>query len=259
MVAELTALRNAASADASDVTGGQSSFARNVSALLERTEYRRCDKGEDLEDIYRLRYKSYRSNDMVPDNENHTIYDDLDDVQNVYRFGVYIDQQLISTLRIHHVTMATPKSPSTKAFGDVVFPMLADGQTFICPSRFASDPEWSRIYPQIPYLTLRLAGMACFHFEAPYCLSTIREDHAGFYKRIYYSEMISGPRPYPGVYNQVVLYRADVSAIRERSFARFPFFKSTPMEQRLMFSRPRCGENAPLTILPTAKYYRDAA
>jgi hypothetical protein len=259
MVAKLTALRKAASADASDVTGGQSSFARNVSALLERTEYRRCDKGEDLEDIYRLRYKSYRSNDMVPDNENHAIYDDLDEVQNVYRFGVYIDQQLISTLRIHHVTMATPKSPSTKAFGDIVFPMLAAGQTFICPSRFASDPEWSRIYPQIPYLTLRLAGMACFHFEAPYCLSTIREDHAGFYKRIYYSEMISGPRPYPGVYNQVVLYRADVNAIRERSFARFPFFKSTPMEQRLMFAKPRRGENAPLTILPTAKYYRDAA
>ena len=48
-----------------------SSFARGVLDLLERTEYRRCDKGEDLEDIYRLRYKAYRSNDMVPDSENH--------------------------------------------------------------------------------------------------------------------------------------------------------------------------------------------
>jgi len=101
--------------------------------------------------------------------------------------------------------------------------------------------------------------MACFHFKAPYCLSTIREDHAGFYKRIYYSERIGEARPYPGVFNKVVLYRADVNAIRERSFQRFPFFKSTPMEQRMMFGKPPKGELAPLTILPTARYYREAA
>ncbi|ESZ22908.1 hypothetical protein [Mesorhizobium sp. L2C084A000] len=259
MIVQLSSLRPVTGEDGKDTADTMSSFARNVSAMLERTEYRRCDKGEDLEDIFRLRYKSYRSNDMVPDNENHTIHDELDEAPNVYRFGVYIDQELVSTLRIHHVTLATPMSPSTKAFGDIVMPMLRDGLSFICPSRFASDPEWSRVYPQIPYLTLRLAGMACFHFNAPYCLSTIREDHAGFYKRIYYSEKISESRAYPGVFNKVVLYRADVNAIRERSFSRFPFFRSTPMEQRMLFDTPHVGELAPLTILPTAKYYHEAA
>ena len=87
----------------------------------------------------------------------------------------------------------------------------------------------------------------------------MREDHAGFYKRIYYSERSASRAPIRASINRVVLYRTDVHAIRERFFARFPFFKSTPMEQRLMFSKPRRGENAPLTILPTAKYYRDAA
>ncbi|TIY07756.1 MAG: hypothetical protein E5V18_08880, partial [Mesorhizobium sp.] len=62
MVVELISPRQAAGADGSDASDTMSSFARNVSAMLERTEYRRCDKGEDLEDIYRLRYKSYRSN-----------------------------------------------------------------------------------------------------------------------------------------------------------------------------------------------------
>jgi hypothetical protein len=196
---------------------------------------------------------------MIPDNENHVIHDELDETPNVYRFGVYVDRELVSTLRIHHVTRAMPWSPSTKAFGDIVEPMLEEGQTFICPSRFAADPDWSKLYPQIPYLTLRLAGMACLHFQAPYCLSTIREDHAGFYKRIYHAEKIGDARPYPGVFNKVVLYRADVNAIRELSFRRFPFFKSTPMERRMMFGRPPSGELAPLTILPTAKYHRDAA
>ena len=236
-----------------------SPFVHHVESLLARTEYRRCDKGEDLEDIYRLRYKAYRSNDMVPDSENQTISDELDEAPNVYRFGVYVDQRLVSTLRIHHVTLETPLSPSTKAFGDIVRPMLERGDSFVCPSRFASDPDWTRIYPHLPYVVLRLAPMACFHFAAPYGLSTVREDHAGFYKRIYYSEQISEPRSYPGVYNRVVLYRTNAHANKERFFKRFPFFKSTPMEQRLLFSRPAGGELGPLTILPTAKYYREAA
>lgn len=236
-----------------------SSFASNVSMLLERAEYRRCDKGEDLEDIYRLRYKSYRMTDMVPENPAHTVHDDLDETENCYKFGIYIDGHLVSTLRIHHATHETPASPSTTVYGDVLRPQLAAGATFIDPSRFAADLEWSRVYPQLPYLTLRLAGMACFYFEAPYCLSTIRPEHAGFYRRIYKSEQIGELRDYPGLNYQVVLYRADVESIRERSFQRFPFFKSTPMEQRLMFGKPPKGELAPLTILPTAKYFREAA
>lgn len=235
------------------------SFAQHVFSLLERTEYRRCDKGEDLEDVYRLRYKSYRLSDMVDENADHTIHDSLDDVENCSKFGIYIDGHLVSTLRIHHASRETPMSPSTTVYGDILHPLLAKGTTFVDPSRFAADPDWSRVYPQIPYLTLRLAGMACFYFKSPFCLSTIRPEHSGFYRRIYKSEQIGELREYPGLNYKVVLYRADVNAIRERSFQRFPFFMSTPMEQRMMFGKPATGELAPLTILPTAKYYREAA
>lgn len=235
------------------------SLASKVFSLLEKVEYRRCDKGEDLEDIYRLRYKAYRWNDMVPDDDRHVISDELDEAPNVYRFGIYVDQRLLSTMRIHHVTAEHPMSTSTKAFGDVVSPMLAEGKTFVCMSRFASDPEWTRVYPQLAYVTLRLAGMACFYFNASYGLSTVREDHAGFYRRIYYSEQIGEARPYPGVVNRVVLFRTNAYANEARYYARFPFFHSTPMERRMLFQAPGAGELAPLTILPTAKYFREAA
>jgi len=236
-----------------------SDFARKVSELLERTEYRRCDKGEDLEDIYRLRYKSYRLSDMVGENPAQIIHDSLDETPNCYKFGIYIDGELVSTLRLHHASSRHPLSPSTMVYGDILHPMMAAGDSFIDPSRFAADPEWSHIYPQIPYLTLRLAGMACFHFDAPYCLSVIRQEHAGFYKRIYRSEQIGEQRTYPGLNYPVVLYRATVAQIRERTFSRYPFFRSTAMEQRMLFAKPDAGELAPLTVLPTAKYMRDAA
>ncbi|MEO3384730.1 hypothetical protein [Mesorhizobium sp. CAU 1741] len=196
---------------------------------------------------------------MVPENFSRTVHDDLDDLSNCYRFGVYIDGVLVSTLRMHHVSADLPTSPSFNVYPDVLMPRLAAGESFIDPSRFAADPEWSKVYPQIPYITLRLAGMACFHFGAPYCLSTIRPDHAGFYKRIYYSEQIGELRDYPGLNYQVQLYQADVQAIKLRSFVRFPFFRSTPMERRMMFGQTGKGEPAPLTILPTARYMLHAA
>jgi hypothetical protein len=260
MSGNVTALPGAASdRHSAAADDNHSAFARNIFALLERTEYRRCESGEDLEDIYRLRYKAYRRTDMVPENGSHLVHDELDDQSNCHRFGVYIDGMLVSTLRMHHVAEAHSRSPSTTVYPDVITPRLAAGETFIDPSRFAADPEWSKVYPQIPYITLRLAGMACCHFETPYCLSTIRPYHAGFYRRIYASHQIGELRDYPGLNYQVVLYEADVEAIKQVSFARFPFFRSTLMEQRLMFGRAAKGEPEPLTILPTAKYMLRAA
>lgn len=236
-----------------------SAFAQNVSALLDRVEYRRCDKGEDLEDIYRLRYKSYRMADMVSDIPDQTIHDALDETPNCYKFGIYIDGELASTLRIHHARWSCPISPSTMVYGDILKPMMAEGTSFIDCSRFAVDPQWSRIHPQIPYLTIRLAGIACGHFNAPQGLLTIREEHAGFYRRIFSADKIGETRSYPGLNYPVVLYRTTVQSIRERALTRFPFFKWTPMEERMLFATPGAGELAPLTILPTAKYMRDAA
>lgn len=247
-----------ASGSSENSVGQGDSFSSHVEALLDRTEYRRCDRGDDREDIFRLRYKAYLANGIVADSDNHMLSDDLDDAPNVHLFGVCVDGRLLSTLRIHYVTPDMPWSTSTRAFGDIVLPMLDEGLTFVCMSRFASDPEWARHYPQLPYVTLRLAGMACLHFNVPYGLSTVREDHAGFYKRIYRSECISGPRPYPGVLTKVVLYRTDAHKDTETFFSRFPFFRSTSMERRMLFSKPAMGEPYPLTILPTARFTKAA-
>lgn len=100
--------------------------------------------------------------------------------------------------------------------------------------------------------------MACFFFDVPYCLTAIREEHAGFYRRMCYSEPLSGPRMFPGLKSPIVLQITHVDAIRERSLRRFPFLQSTRMEQRLLFAAPVSGESAPLTVLPTAKYLQAA-
>lgn len=231
-----------------------SNFASNVLDLLERVDYRRCDRGEDLEAIYRLRYKSYLASGMVSANPSRMVTDTLDDLPNSMRFGIHIDGVLVSTLRLHHVTKAERVSPSTTVYGDILQPRIDAGETFIDPSRFAADPEWTAQYPYLPYVTLRLAAMACKFFEPDYCLSTIRPDHAAFYKRVFDAKQVGDERPYPALNYHVVLYQAHYASIAARTGLRFPFFKSTDFEQRMMFGKPTHGDLEPLTILPTAKF-----
>ncbi len=238
---------------------GPSAFDRSVQALLERVEYRRCDSGEDLEAIYALRYKAYRAHDLVPEQNEHLFYDKLDDAPNCYRFGVFMDGELASTVRIHHLSRVDPFSPAMSVFDDVLRPRLLRGETFIDPSRLAADPEMSSRFRALPYVTLRLAVAALTYFDSTSCLFMIRDEHQAFYQRIFGAEQVAAPRPYASVNVLGILYESDCETNMAKTIRRFPFFNSTPVEQRMLFAKPDAGELAPLTIRPTAKYYRDAA
>ena len=147
-----------------------------------------------------------------------------------------------------------------RVFGDMLLPRLRRGETFIDPSRLAADPELASAYRGLPYITLRLAVAACNYFDATSCLSMIREEHAGLLSaRLSAPVQMGEPRPYASVNVHGRPLRIELRANMEKIIARFPFFQSTAFEQRLLFQRPKRGETAPLTILPTAKYLLAAA
>lgn len=236
-----------------------SGFSRQVMQFLDRTEYRRCETGEDIEAIYRLRYKSYRTHDIVSNKSEQLLHDDLDDAPNCYRFGVFIDNHLVSTIRVHHLSRQTPQSPAYRVFGDILQDRLARGESFIDPSRLAADPDWTSYYRPIPYLTLRLAVIACTHFDVTSCLSMIRAEHTAFYQRIFESVQVGEPRPYASVNVMAILYESICALNMDKTLERFPFFRSTPLEQRMLFDPAGAGELAPLTILPSARQFDRAA
>ncbi|MDH6233619.1 hypothetical protein M2281_004230 [Mesorhizobium soli] len=236
-----------------------SPFARNIFSLLERIEYRVCDGGEDLEAIYRLRYNSYLDVGMVKPDASRMVADKYDEMPNSYRFGVFFEGNLVSTIRLHYASPEFPVAPSTEVFADELQPRVAAGESFIDPSRFAADLQWSSQLRVLPYITLRLAVVACKYFNPTFCLTAVKEEHAAFYQRIFRSVQAAEPRMYPGLTMPVHLYQSRCSDNMEDTIQRFPFFRSTAFEQRMLFQRPAMGEVAPLTILPTAKYYSDAA
>jgi len=237
----------------------ESPFNRSVFDVLDHIEYRVCDKGEDLEAIYRLRYQSYRAAGMVKTDAAKQVHDKYDDLPNSYRFGVFYRENLVSTIRIHHLNKENPIAPSCGVFGDIVNARLNAGQTFVDPSRLAADAEWGRSLRVLPYITLRLAVLGAKYFETDYSLIAIKEEHSAFYYRVFRAELATGPRTYPGLEVPVHLLQMNTKEHLDGVIERFPFFRSTEAEQRMLFERPKIGEVGPLTILPTARYSRAAA
>jgi hypothetical protein len=238
---------------------GATVFARHVLEIMENIEYRLCESGEDLENIFRLRYNSYLAVGMIGPNDTRMIVDTYDDMQNAFNYGVFYDGNLVSTIRLQHVTAEFPRSPSVTVFGDVLEPRLAAGETFIDPGRLAADLEWSSTLRVLPYITSRLAMLASQYFNVSACLQAIKAEHAAFYRRVHAAEPLVQARDYPGLTCPVDLWQSPCPLMWEQGMKRFAFFRSTPMEERLLFTKSGAGYRAPLTVLPTAKYLSYAA
>jgi hypothetical protein len=121
---------------ASAAQGKITGFSASVMRFLENIEYRRVDNADDLEDVARIRYKAFTMVGLAPQNGTLLI-DDLDFKPNAHVMGIFFDEQLVSTIRIHHVTSAQRDSVAVSHFPDVMNPLLDAGQTFIDPVRFA--------------------------------------------------------------------------------------------------------------------------
>jgi len=240
------------------INGRADAFNDTMLDLLEHVEYRLITGGEDLEDIYRLRYASFLKAGMLSVNASRMLSDRWDDLPNSYRFGVYYDGELMSTMRLHYLSAAHPYAPALDTFPEALEHRLKRGETFIDGTRFAADADKTPAPRAVPFLTIRLALVACCYFRQTGCLSAIKPEHTAFYVRTFGAREVAGPTPYPGLVVPRYLYETPCGDNLVATLNRFPFLRSTPIEQRMLFgSLP--ADRDPLIVLPTAKYARKAA
>jgi hypothetical protein len=208
------------------------------SALLDRVDYRLMETPEDKDLIYLLRYKAYLHAGLILPSESRRVSDRYDDAPNAWIFGIYFDGELCSSLRVHVLTSEWRMSYSTELYGDILHSRLDRGEVFVDPARLAADPEKARLFPEIPYVTLRLAYLACDHFNADSGLAMVRPDHQPFYRRVFLHEPIGEPRAFPGWHTmKTSLMASDFRRLRERVMARFPVMRSTQFERQVLFER----------------------
>ena len=206
-------------------------------ALFDRVDYRRIETPDEKDQLYLMRYKAYRQGGLIPPSESERYSDRYDDALGALTFGVYVDGELCSSIRLHVLTSEQRMSCTTDLFGDVLHPRLDRGEVLIDPARFVANPEKAQRFPELPYLTLRLAYLACEYFNADTGLALVRAGHQAFYRRVFLHETIAEPRSFPNVTKKVVLMASGLRTRREEVLTRFPVMRSSAFERRMLFRR----------------------
>ena len=228
-----------APAEASKTAFGRSSD------LLDQVDYRLEQAPEEKEEIYNLRYRAYLREGAVRESPDQRVTDQYDDLPNSWTFGVYIQGELYSSVRISVLTSKWRQSCSNEAFGEILNPRLDRGEVIIDPARFVADPDRAKRFPELPYLTLRLAYMACEYFNADLGLAIVRAEHQAFYRKVFLHETIAEPRFFPGLLKPVGLMAADFQTLKEKVFERYPMMRSTAFERRMLFDRTSERRSSP--------------
>jgi hypothetical protein len=150
---------------------------------------------------------------------------------------LYVDGVLASSVRLHVGSREHPDFPSLHVFPDVLQKYLDAGNVIVDTTRFVADEALSRRYRGLPYVTLRLSWLSLAYFKADYSLAAVRTEHQAFYRRTFGHYMLCEPRPYPHLEKPICLMAMHYPSVTDDVHRRYPFFRSTFFERRMMFER----------------------
>jgi hypothetical protein len=172
-------------------------FSDRVTDLLDRLDYRLIETDHEREQIFRLRYEAYLREGAIAPGFIKKLSDRFDDAENAWTFGLHVEDKIVSSIRICVSSPEHPLTPAVDAFPDLLEPELERGKIIIDSNRFVADGKMARLFPELPYLTVRLAYLAAIYFDADIGTATARREHQAFYKRVFGCKPVSEPRPYP--------------------------------------------------------------
>lgn len=194
-----------------------------VIEALKRARYNVLTDSQDLEEVYRLRYKCYRAERSIAENEREVMADAFDESANCLHVGVEMDGEIMASVRLHLVSRLSHTSPTLEVFPEVLDD-LKHGQTVLDPTRFVIDPEARKQRVPLHFLALRIPFLAAMFYDIDIALAPVRAEHTAFYRRYLGYEPALEPRSYPGLKKPIQLLTAKVREQREAVLARTPVF-----------------------------------
>lgn len=196
---------------------------KQVIEALKHSRYKVLTDSQDLEEIYRLRYKCYRAERAIAENEQGIMADAFDETANCVHVAIEMGGEILASVRLHLVSKLTLISPTLE-----VFPELLDdrkrGQTILDPTRFVIDPAARKKRVPLHFMALRIPFLATMFYDIDLALAPVRAEHTAFYRRYLGYELTMKPRSYPGLKKPVHLLTANVREQRDSVLARLPFF-----------------------------------
>lgn len=196
---------------------------KQVIEALKHSRYRVLTDCEDLEEVYRLRYKCYRAERSIAENERGIMADAFDETANCVHVGVEMDGKLLASVRLHLISKLSLTSPTLEVFPEVL-EATKRGQTVLDPTRFVIDPAVRKKRVPLHFLALRIPFLAAMFYDIDLALASLRTEHIAFYRRYLGYELAMKARSYPGLKKPLNLLTANVREQRDAVLARTPVF-----------------------------------
>ena len=234
--------------NSADDANPENNFFDRIARLSDRINYRIADTNQDRTEIFRLRYKAYVRDGTIRPTASGVLLDRYDETGNCFLLGLYIDNELASSIRLHVVSPTNPVSLSLEMFHDVVQPKLDAGKIIIDASYAVADERIARVHRELPYATLRPCMLAARYFCADYILAAARTEHQSFYRRAFDCDLICEPRPYPLLAKPFGLMAVHYRSKADQLGGRYPFFRSPLAERRLLFERSSDSQQSVLSV-----------
>lgn len=187
---------------------------------LKQSRYKVLTDSQDLEDIFRLRYKCYHSDKSIAANERRMMSDAFDETENCLHVAVEMNGRFLAAMRLHLVSELSPTSPTAEVFPEVLDDVKR-GRTALDPTRFVTDPDSRNQRIPLHFLALRIPFLAAIFYKIDLALAPVRSEHVAFYRRYLGYEYALKPRSYPGLKKPVHLltakFREQCDAVLRRS------------------------------------------
>jgi len=213
----------------------ESAFLKKAQKTLELIEYRKITTSKEIEDVQRLRFEAYSRENNVFSDRSFLRSDKFDNEKNAEIFGLYIENRLASSLRLHRVTSETPQTPSALYFPEFFMTRLARGDSFLEPTRFVASEEFARRFPSLHFMTMRVCFMATVHYQVPFILCSVRAEHGSYYRRYFGMEAEVVGKRVPTIAVPADLYVGKVADKLPLVEERLPFMRSTEDERHALF------------------------
>ncbi len=194
-----------------------------VIEALKHYRYRVLTDSEDLEELYRLRYKCYRAEQSIASNEREIMTDAFDETENCVHVAVERDGKIMASVRLHLLSKLSLASPSLEVFPEVLDD-IKRGQTVLDPTRFVIDPSARKRRVPLNFLALRIPFLATMFYDTDLALATVRVEHTAFYNRYLGYELALKPRSYAELHKPLQLLTCKVREQRDTVLAATPFF-----------------------------------
>lgn len=219
-----------------DNAGGSISFADRLVRILARTEYRRAETHDEKAAIFRMRHTAYTRNGTIQARPSGMFHDAFDESPNAWLIGVFIDGELASSVRLHVSASLNLPLPAMAAYSDVVTPHLRAGRCLIDASKHVNRSEFSREFPEMPYITMRPGFLAEQYFDADYITGACRAENQAAFRRMFSVVRWASPREYTQLDGLWALMAYDCRGLRAKTHQRYPFYASSSAERRALFA-----------------------